>query len=159
MVDSEQLKRGIMKRIGLIALLVIAMGGSIMYCLFHDRSSISIVKDKSFFSDYCVEDGIVRIKCYITIRNTYNHEVMYKLVAKSQVDYEQGLLSESTLFAMDDGGNCLQYTIPPSSEKSFYVLFSGEYGGTNKKHDRLLPDIEIIVIHDSNGTGGASFPH
>ena len=163
MVDAKWLRIVFMKKIALIVLLVIALGGSSIYYLFLDRPSITISEDKSFFSDYYVEGNIVIIKCYVTIKNSYHHGVKYGLVAKSQIDYERGLLLEPTLFAKDNNGDSLQYTIPQNSEDSFYVLFSGKYGGTNEKNDRLLPDIDIIVMgtsetEDGYGTGDGSKP-
>ena len=131
-----------MKKIGII-LLVLVIGG---YFLLHNRSSIVVDEDKSFFSDYYVEENIVKIKCYVTIKNTFHHTVKYELVAESPIDYERGLLAAPKLYVEGANGEKKQYTISQDSEDSFYVIFTGEFGGLNEKQDRLLPDIKIIVI-------------
>ena len=135
-----------MRRAVLIILLVFAVGGSGIYLLLRNWPCITIDEDKSFFSDYYVEENIVKIKCYVTIKNTFHHTVKYELVAESQIDYERGLLAAPELYVEDANGGEKQYTISQNSEDSFYVIFTGEFGGTNEKQDRLLPDIKIIVI-------------
>ena len=67
-----------MRRAVLIILLVFTVGRSGICLLLRNWPSIAIDEDRSLFSDYYVEENIVKIKCYVTIKNTFHHTVKYE---------------------------------------------------------------------------------
>lgn len=109
-------------------------------------SSLQIDKSSSNFHDFYVEDYTVFIRCDVTITNSGKDDATFELYANFPDDVELGLLKEERLQAYSENdGNSTQFEIDAAEIRVFSVLFVGEYGGTYLKHDRNLPEIEIVV--------------
>ena len=130
----------------ILSLVAVFMIGVICIVFFTTsiKDQISIVKTESYFSDFEVKGNKVYIKCYITLKNTYNTEKTIRIVAKSPEDVTTGLLKNADLISLNESGEVMEYKLPSKSKKSYYVTFVGDFAGKNKKHDRNLPQIEII---------------
>ena len=57
-----------------------------------------------------------------------------------------GLLQKPEVRAVDDEGNDIVYVLSSKSSEPIDVIFVGEYGGTSRKHDRNLPEIDIEIV-------------
>ena len=108
---------------------------------------VFVSESKSFFSDFEVRNEKVAIRCEITLQNTFGSEYKVKLKAHFPDDVGK-LLRQETLIAMDDNGDEAVFIIPAYSEKTFEVLFVGDFAGTNEKHDRRLPELEVILVSE-----------
>ena len=124
----------------LLALLLLAAAA--VSCGKTDEGTLALVREKSSFSDYEVRDDRVTIYCEITVRNTYDRAQYFTLSADFPDD-EGVLLKERTLYGADGDTGREVLEIDAGEEKTFTVLFIGNYGGTNVKHDRELPPITI----------------
>lgn len=108
-------------------------------------SKVYIISTESYYSDFSINDQVVEIKCSVVVKNTYDTEKTVKLTAHFPDDVGV-LLKESQLFAKNCLDNSEIFTLPANSKKRIDVVFVGDFAGTNKKHDRLLPKISIIEI-------------
>ena len=61
---------------------------------------------------------------------------------------EGKLLKNSSVFAYDPESESDTFHLARGRNR-FEVVFIGEYGGTYRKHDRLLPEIDIAEFTDS----------
>lgn len=132
----------------IIFVLLIAIGSLIWLILLNskEKSPVSIVEDKSYFMDFEVKDDKVTYQCFLTLVNTSDVKKVVRLFAFSPKDVETGLLKTPRMSMLDNEGNIEGFTIPAQSEFTTGVIFEGEYGGTYKKNDRLLPEIVIEII-------------
>ena len=102
-------------------------------------------EEKSFFSDFKIENNKVYIYCTLFIENKSDTEKVISLKASFEKDVETGLLKEALVsgYSLDESTQEFQLK---KGENQLDVVFVGEYAGVDKKHDRLLPDIEIAEI-------------
>lgn len=103
---------------------------------------VLLVQEESFFSDYEIKDGRVILTCYLTFYNPYSSEVKVNVYGDFSKDVENGLLKSSELIGHCDGEEIL---VLSPEKTSIYVTFIGDYGGVPQKHNRELPDIEVIL--------------
>ena len=108
-------------------------------------SNVVLVKKTSYFSEFWIDGDEVIMRCYLTLRNQSSEEVQVQLSASSPADVIGGLLKEPHMVAKDADGSVLVLPLNADSEERLYVNFVGEFAGTARKHDRLLPDIIIAV--------------
>ena len=113
-------------------------------CAQEEETAVTVIEDSAMYMDFYVEDGTVHIPCVISLQNTSDSEKTVKLNARSQEDADNGLLVDPQLTAvnLEDGGEL--FVIPAGKTVEFSVDFTGTFGGTLRKVDRLVPD-EIIV--------------
>lgn len=123
-----------MKKSILTLILVFA---TVIFCACAN-GGVSIVEDESFYSDYYVENEKVYINCTLTICSSKDQTVSF--VGNFEADAETGLLTEETL-------KTTSLDIK-KGKQIIDVTFVGEFGGTNKKANRNLPDIS--VLHKNN---------
>ena len=130
-----------MKKI-LAILCMLCMMLSLFSCQTED---IKLDKEKSFFSDFKIENDKVYIYCTLYIDNKSDTEKVISLTASFEEDVENGLLKEALAsgYSLDESTQEFQLE---KGENQLDVVFVGEYAGVDKKNDRLLPDIEITEI-------------
>ena len=130
-----------MKRL-LSVLFVLCMVLSLFSC---QTKEIELNEEKSYFSDFKIENGKVYIYCTLFIENKSDTEKVISLKASFEKDVEIGLLKEALVsgYSLDESTQEFQLK---KGENQFDVVFVGAYAGADKKHDRLLPDIEITEI-------------
>ena len=109
------------------------------------QENIYIKQEQSFYSDFKVDDGKVYVYCTLLINNTTGNEMNISLVAFLDDDVKNGLLKESKLdgYSLDLKANTFQLQ---KGENQLDVVFVGEHAGGYKKHDRALPNIEIVEM-------------
>lgn len=108
-----------------------------------DKENIYVVYDKSFFSDYKIENNKVFINCELFIYNNFNKEQVIELIAFDNEDVNFGLLKSSKLIGYIQGTDNHKFLLN-EGENYFKVSFIGEFGGNDKKINRLLPS-KIVV--------------
>lgn len=108
---------------------------------------VYINKDSSYFSDFIVENDKVYIRCSITIKNTYKADKTVILSANMTDDVNTGLLNEAKIYSLNEDGSISDFIIKGESQQTFNVVFTGDFAGTNIKHDKLLPDITIDIVN------------
>ena len=110
------------------------------------NDKIYVDKEKSYYSDFKVEDEKVFIECCITLVNTFDVEKTINLSANLPDDVTIGLLKNEEITASYADGSKMEFVLPPDSSESFDVVFVGEYSGKNQKSDRGLPEINIRIV-------------
>ena len=123
----------------LVLLCIVCMMLSLFSCQVKD---IKLNEEKSFFSDFKIENNKVYIYCTLFIENKSDTEKVISLKASFEKDVEIGLLKEALVsgYSLDESTQEFQLK---KGENQLAVVFVGEYAGVDKKNDRLLPDIEI----------------
>ncbi len=118
---------------------VLAMG-----CLAYlQYSNMFIIEENSYHSHFYVKGDKAYIECVMVIKSPRDCDI--RLVGTFPRD-EGKLLKNSSIFAYDtEGGSDTFHMV--RGKNRFEVVFIGEYGGTYRKHDRLLPEIEIIALN------------
>lgn len=115
------------------------------------NTNVLLEKEKSYFNDFSVAGSRVYIHCNVVLKNTGNNAVTVRLHAFSLDDVTGGLLKQKELENSNADNTPVYYYLPPQSEKSFTVTFTGEYGGTSQKHNRLLPEIQMETVQPAQG--------
>ena len=108
------------------------------------EGTVSLIKDKSFLSDFVINGNDVDINCNLCIENTMPENVSFTLEAYSSVDKGK-LLDTGQLTASDDNGQDIVFEIEGNTKKNIEVSFKGKKGPDNKKADHNLP--ELIKLH------------
>ncbi|HBL84644.1 MAG: hypothetical protein A2Y17_10950 [Clostridiales bacterium GWF2_38_85] len=111
-----------------------------------DPLEVSINRDDSFFWDFDIVDNQVQIQCFVTLINNTDTDKTVTITGHFPDDVENGLLKEADLTAVDENGETAKFVVSADSEQPFEVIFIGQCGGGNTKHDKNLPDIDITVI-------------
>ena len=134
------------KYICILILLLIGVSLLMILALCNATDKIYVDKEKSYFSDFEVENDQVFIKCHITLTNTFETEKMVNLSAKLPEDVTIGLLKNEEVHVLNEDGLENVFILPANASKTFDVVFVGEYAGTNQKNDRNLPEINIKIV-------------
>ncbi len=126
----------------LVFLCIVCMTLSLFSCQAKD---IKLNEEKSYFSDFKIENDKVYIYCTLFIENKSDTEKVISLNASFEKDVENGLLKEALVsgYSLDESTQEFQLK---KGENQLDVVFIGEHAGADKKHNRLLPDIEITEI-------------
>ena len=130
-----------MKKI-LAILFILCMMLNLFSCQAND---VQLNEEKSYYSDFKIENDKVYIYCTLFIENKSDTEKVISLKASFEKDFENGLLKEALVscYLLDESTQKIRLQ---KGENQFDVVFIGEYAGADKKHDRLLPEIEITEI-------------
>ena len=130
-----------MKKI-LAFLCIVSMILSLFSCQAED---IKLNEEKSYFSDFKIENDKVYIYCTLFIENKWDTEKVISLKASFEKDAENGLLKKTLIsgYSLDESVQEFQLK---KGENKLDVVFIGEHADVGKKHDRLLPDIKITEI-------------
>ena len=132
-----------LKRV-ICAVLLLCIAGVISACA-SGASGVVLRKEGSWFSNYEVVGDEVHFNCILRLQNTTNQAKAVAVYGKFDEDVRGGLVKESRLLAHD--ANELQTTtfyLAAGAEISVAVTFTGTFAGTAEKHDRLLPELEIV---------------
>ena len=111
-------------------------------CAEDAESSVEVIKDSSYFSDYSVEGESVAIKCIVTLKNKSDTAAVFEIYGDFSAD-KGTLLTDGVLKGTDAVSGDGSFTLRPNEEKTFTVIFSGTFAGTDQKKDRLLPEITV----------------
>ena len=97
--------------------------------------------------DFYIEDSKVYIIANVPIKNNTEHNLEYRIIGKSEKDYERGLLKEPTMRGYDESLSDEIFKIGPHETKKYNtVIFVGEHGESTTKADRLIPLISVEII-------------
>lgn len=129
-----------------IAAVVIVTVIVISFVINNKTDDLRIVKDTSYFSDFYIEGEKVYIKCELTIKNYSSVDKSFQLSAILKDDVKLGLLKSENLKGYNQELTNDKFTIEKKTTETFSVIFVGDFAGTNRKHDRNLPEIVITTI-------------
>ena len=111
------------------------------------EGTVSVIKDKSFLSDFVVNGNDVSINCNLYIQNTMPEKISFTLEAYSSDD-KGNLLDTGQLTASDDNGQEKVFEIDGNEKKLIEVSFKGTKGPGNTKADHNLPGLIKIHVKD-----------
>ena len=100
----------------------------------------------SYFSDFEVVGDNVYIYCTVVLTNTTSKECMFRIKGFFEDDVKGHLLLEGELYAYDKEKETV-FSLRANEKKAFEICFSGKLGGRKIKNNRLLPEIEIIIVN------------
>ncbi len=100
----------------------------------------------SYFSDFEVVGDKVYIYCTIVLTNTTSKECKFRIKGFFEDDVKGHLLLEGELYAYDKEKETV-FSLRANEKKTFEICFSGKFGGREIKNNRLLPEIEIIIVN------------
>ena len=127
-------------------LVVIAIGFSFLYYYPEESNEeIKVIMDSSYFSSFKVVDDTVQMSCVVAIENLTGESKVVEIYAIDYDDVEMGLLGKPILVGYDDKLMSTEFLLDESYQV-FEVIFVGEFGGAERKANRLLPIINIEVI-------------
>ncbi len=109
------------------------------------NTDIIVIDSESFYSDFEVKGDSVYIYCTLSLRNCTSRDMKFQIKGCFDDDVKGHLLTERVLFAHDDALETV-FFLRANEKKEFDVCFTGQYGGRPVKHDRLLPEIEIMPV-------------
>ena len=113
-------------------------------CSSNSKDKVTVIsKQHNGISDFYIKDGYVYIIGGVTVQNNTNNTVSFSLEARSDADYESGLLKSPLLIGYDNNSNSSIFTINGNEVKTYTVSFVGEHGNYNIKNNRLMPYISI----------------
>ncbi len=103
---------------------------------------VKLNEEKSYFSDFYVEDGKVYFYCELVVDSSRTCDA--EIIGNFEREQDK-LLKEATVVGYDKETGSNTFHIEKGSNR-ISVVFVGAQGNTDKKLDRLLPDeIEIIL--------------
>lgn len=111
-----------------------------------DSNEILFCSDDSYLIDYYVDADNVHIICVVVLENRSNNDITVTINARSQEDVTTGLLTNADLTGFNSESSNQFFTVPAEKKQEYIIDFYGEYGGTNQKYDRLIPDELVVSI-------------
>ena len=113
----------------------------------HSPQAYAVDRDQSWFDDFSVSDGTVRMECHVCILNQTSETKNACLTGDFSEDQKNGFIKENKLIAQQEQiPGQIQFELIPG-ENEFDVLFVGTSADSDQKANRLLPAIEIIPIN------------
>lgn len=109
-----------------------------------ESNPVRIDDKNSFFEDFTVQDDVVNIKCKLFLQNVSGQDKKFYIRAKSPEDVGV-LLSDENLMVREMGAEKL-FECKAGERIAVDVTFVGQYGGTEQKADREMPD-EIALVY------------
>lgn len=94
--------------------------------------------------DFYIEDDKVYIIGEVIVRNNTEDELLYSLTAKSEEDFQSGLIKSAILKGVDEDLSSNIFSIERHEVQTIRIIFVGDYAGYPKKANRLMPEITII---------------
>ena len=126
------------------AVLLLCIAGVISACA-SGATGVVLRKEGSWFSNYEVAGDEVHFNCILRLQNTTNQAQAISIYGKFDEDAKNGLVKENRLLAHDaDEPTVTAFYLAAGAEISVEVTFTGTFAGTAEKHDRLLPELEIV---------------
>ena len=126
-------------------LLLVAVAVLAQIAYIKSVSRIYVDENTSYFSDFEIEKDKVNVNCHISLANEFREEKKVTLSAFLPEDVKGGLLKEKEMKALDENGAERVFNLRANETTEFDVVFVGDFGGTNQKHDRDLPEIKITI--------------
>ena len=106
-----------------------------------------LAENDSWFDDFQIIGESVVVSCHLTIESPGDADVTVEIYGDFSEDAESGLVKESVIKAVSlDDCDVSRLIIPPGRTQ-LDVVFMGTHGSSEKKQDRLLPEIEILVVN------------
>lgn len=134
-----------MKKMAVLCVLISFVGiVTGVYIFNNSRGTIKIIEKESYYSNFHVENDKVYIECVVTIKNSDKYKKTINLSARFDEDVNIGLLKQAKIYALSSSNMKEKFEIKQNSKDTFDVVFVGDFDGTMKKHDRTLPDIDIV---------------
>ena len=113
----------------------------------YPSQDLVVDQNRSWFDDFVISDGTVRIKCHVCILNQTSVTKNACLTGDFSEDQKNGFIKENKLIAQQEQiPGQIQFELIPG-ENEFDVLFVGTSADSDQKANRLLPAIEIIPIN------------
>ena len=113
----------------------------------YPSQDLVVDQNRSWFDDFVISDGTVRIKCHVYILNQTSETKNACLTGDFSEDQKNGFIKENKLIAQQEQiPGQIQFELIPG-ENEFDVLFVGTSADSDQKANRLLPAIEIIPIN------------
>lgn len=107
-----------------------------------EQNDVRLNEDKSFFSDFKIENDKVYLYCTLFVENLSETERTVILKASFEADVKNGLLKEALTVGCSLAEGVEEFRLQ-KGENQIDVVFIGEHAGGDQKHDRRLPDIMI----------------
>ena len=107
-----------------------------------EQNDVRLNEDKSFFSDFKIENDKVYLYCTLFVENLSETERTVILKASFEADVKNGLLKEALTAGYSFAEGAEEFRLQ-KGENQIDVVFIGEHAGGDQKHDRRLPDIMI----------------
>ena len=107
-----------------------------------EQNDVRLNEDKSFFSDFKIENDKVYLYCTLFVENSSKTERTVTLKASFEADVKNGLLKEALTVGYSFAEGAEEFRLQ-KGENQIDVVFIGEHAGGDQKHDRRLPDIMI----------------
>lgn len=139
------MKKLLIVLLGIVAIVIVTVI-VIFFIINNKTDDLRIVKDASYFSDFYVEGEKVYNKCELTIKNFSSVDKSFQLNAILKDDVELGLLKSENLKGYSPELTNDKFTVEKKTTKTYSIVFVGDFAGTNRKHDRNLPEIVITTI-------------
>lgn len=139
-----------MKKTFLLIIMLILSPAIILSCKLAEKESpVRVVLASSQFNHFEVIEDDVIFYCTICIENTSNTTYDIQIYGVFDFDVKGGLIKDSRMLGhtMSNPTDTIFHVIP--GEQTYQVVFSGEYAGRPVKHDRLLPELEIVFIDEA----------
>ena len=108
------------------------------------KNKIEIVKKGSFYSDFVVKGEKVYIKCELEVNNSTDDNAIVEFYASLPEEVKLGLLKNDEMKGYQENSEISEFSLPEGKSR-IVVVFIGDFAGTNKKHDRNLPNIGCIT--------------
>ena len=113
----------------------------------YPSQDLVVDQNRSWFDDFVISDGTVRIKSHVCILNQASVTKNAYLTGDFSEDQKSGFIKENKLIAQQKQiPGQIQFELIPG-ENEFDVLFVGTSADSDQKANRLLPAIEIIPIN------------
>ena len=133
-----------MKKIYIFLIVLIVF--AVLFFAEHQPATLIVINaSESFYSDFEIKEEKVYIYCSLLIENKDDCEKKVELEALFEQDKLNGLLKDDPLQGFASDCETTQFDLVKGSNR-IEVVFIGEHGGANEKHDRKLPQIQIIEV-------------
>jgi hypothetical protein len=127
-------------------ILLVIVNNDIFAFGLKEKENIELIKEKSYFNDFDVINEKVFIECVLTIKNNTNRFYNFRINALFEDDVKK-LLENKFLEGYSEDLNSSIFSIAPNEIFEYKkVVFVGKFAGRRQKHDRALPEINIIII-------------
>ena len=116
--------------------------------LINETTGVVIVDSESWFNDISLLNDDVAVDCVLTIENTTDTPLVFRLEAIMIPEFVIGTISAPILRTEDLNGSEVDYELQPKTSDRFNVRFIANKGwGSLLKMDRELPTIHVKIQH------------
>ena len=115
-------------------------------CAADTPKTVTICEEESMLNHFYVDYDTVHIICSITVVNDSLNDVEFTISAVSKEDTQNGLLMYPELTGINAETQGSVFSLASGKKVTFRIDFQGRYGGTERKVDRLIPDVIELQI-------------